>query len=90
MKLSLLNEDFPAHKVLKDNVVDITDAERSKIMSAKAVWHHGKDGNATPAIKKSVVRGKTYYWSATHRCFMSAETLAKAIKDFFKTVKPSS
>lgn len=90
MKLYLLHESGPTHKTLKDNTVKLTDAERQKVMDAKAVWHHGKDGAATPAIRKSTVRGKTYYWSATHRCFASAPTLAKAIKDFFDTVKPSS
>lgn len=90
MKLRLLNESGPQLSTLKDHQVKLTDDERSKVMAAKAVWHHGPGGESSPAIKKAVVRGKTYYFSNTHRCYQIATTLKKAISDFFKTVEPSS
>jgi len=89
MRLAVLNEE-PTIKTLKDNTVKLSDDERTKVMDAKAVWHFGSNGKPSPAVKKSTVRGKTYYWSATHRCYAIATTLIKAIKDFFDTVEPSS
>ncbi len=90
MKLSSLHESGPQFKTLKDAQVKLTDDERQKVMAAKAVWHKGHDGAESPAIKKAVIRGKTYYFSNTHRCFMVAKTIKKAVKDYFETVKPSS
>lgn len=89
MKLSVLFESGPAIKTLKDNEEPLTDEERSKVMKAKATWPFGKNGAASPAVKKSAIRGKIYYWSTTHRCYQAAPTLKQAIKDFHETVEPS-
>jgi hypothetical protein len=88
--LSLLLEGGPKFQTLKDNTVKLTDEEHEKVMDAKAVWHMGKDGAATPAIKKAEINGKTHYYSHTHRCFQSAKTLDEAIKLWREVVKPSS
>jgi YHS domain-containing protein len=90
MQLSFLSESGPEFATLKKHIVKLSDNEREKIMKAKAVWHFGKDGASSPAIKKAVVRGKTYFFSNTHRCFQCTTTLKAAIKQFFETVEPSS
>jgi len=77
-------------KTLKDHQKPLSEPERQQVMKAKAVWHMGKDGGPSPAVKKSVVRGRTYFWSATHRCYQSASTLKQAIRDFHKVVEPSA
>jgi len=70
--------------------VKLTDSERDKVIKANAVWHHGKNGEPTPAIKKAVIGSKTYYYCNTHRCYQSASNLDTAINKFFKTVEPSA
>jgi hypothetical protein len=90
MRLQLLSESGPQYDTLEKNKVKLTDEERNKVMNAAATWHHGKNGGATPAIKKSVIRGKTYFYCNTHRCYQSAKTLDAAINKFFKTVEPSA
>lgn len=90
MHLSLLTESGPQFETLKANQSKLSDAERVKVMNAKAVWHFGSGGKPSPAIKKAIVKGKTYYWSNTHRCYQCSTTLDSAIKQFFDVVKPSS
>ena len=41
------------------------------------------------AIRKSVVNGKTWYWSATHRAYQVRPTLKAAITAYWKIVEPS-
>ena len=89
MRLSLLAESGPSFKTLKDNQVDLTDAERKKVMDAKATWNFNK-GKPSPAVKKAIVSGKTHYFSNTHRCYQVSSSLASAIKQFFDTVEPSA
>lgn len=72
--------ESPKIKTLKDHQVKLDDTERAEVMKAGAVWHH--NGEATPAIRKSVVNGKTWYWCATHRFGQVRSTLAAAIKTF--------
>ncbi len=72
----------PEFKKLKSAAVPLTPEERQKVMAAGAVWHHGPNGEATPAVRKAVVNGKTYYFCATHRAYRIASTLAGAIKHF--------
>ena len=90
MRLSLLSESGPQFDTLEKNKVKLTDDERERTLKAKAVWSFGPGGKPSPAIKKAVVHGETYYYCNTHRCYQSAATLAGAIKKFFDVVEPSS
>lgn len=79
--------ESPEIKTLKDHQQSLDPEERAQVMKAGAVWHHGKDGAASPAVKKATVNGKTWYWCATHRAGRVCPTLKGAIKafDFVKT-----
>ena len=90
MRLSLLNESGPDFDILEKYKVKLTDTERAQVMKAGAVWHFSQNDKPSPAIKKSVVRSKTYFYCNTHRCFQSTKTLNGAIKKFFDVVEPSS
>ena len=72
----------PSQKALKDNRVALDPEERKLVMRRKAVWHHGPGGNASPAIWKSVVNGKTYYGCNTHRAIQVKNNLKAAIRAF--------
>lgn len=88
-----LLQESPEHKTLKDNQVDLEDEEREKAMKAGVTWNHGwKDGKQVPtcALKKSVVKGVTWYWTATHRCYQADKTIAAAIKSYHDVVEPSA
>jgi hypothetical protein len=80
----------PTLKTLEDNVVELTDQERQKVMDAKATWSFGQNGAPSPAIKKSVVDGETWFYSKTHRVYQQDKTLDAAIKSFHEVVEPSS
>jgi len=84
---SISEAKSPKMKALKDNRVELDDAERKEVMRRGAVWHHGKDGKPTPAVWKSEVRGKTYYVCNTHRAAAVKPTLKGAIRafDFIET-----
>ena len=72
----------PELKTLKDNKKKLTPEERDAVMKAGAVWHHGPDGEKTPAVWKAEVKGKTWYGCNTHRAYRVAPTLKGAIKEF--------
>ena len=74
---------------LKENRVPLTDEERQKVMAAKAVWHHGPNGEPSPAVWKSKdpKTGKVTYVTNTHRAYNTAPTLAGAITRFHKFIK---
>lgn len=83
MRLRVISESGPRFKTLKDNTVKLTDEERKKVLDAGATWHmQSDDRKPSPAIKKAVVRGETYYYSNTHRAYRVASSLSQAIKDF--------
>ena len=80
-------EKGPKFDTLKKNKVKLTDEERKEVMDRGATWHHGPNGEETPAVQKAVVKGKTWYWCATHRAGQVKPTLKGAIRayDFIKT-----
>ena len=83
---SLIAES-PEIKTLKKNQVKLEPEEREQAMKAGAVWHPGNHEDPTCAIKKAVVKGKTWYWCNTHRAGQVRPTLKGAIRafDFVKT-----
>lgn len=73
---------------LKDNRKPLTAAEHAKVMKAKAVWHHGPNGEETPAVWKSVGSdGETIFVTNTHRAYNTAPTVDGAIKRFHDFIK---
>jgi len=73
---------------LQKNKKPLTDEERKLVMDRKAVWHHGQNGEATPAVWKSVNdKGKTTYITHTHRAYNTATTVKGAIKRYHDFIK---
>jgi hypothetical protein len=85
--LDELNES--EFKNLEKNKVDLTPEERAEVMKRKAVWHHGPQGQETPAVWKSVnpKTGKTTYITHTHRAYNTASTLKGAISRYHNFIK---
>lgn len=83
----ILAGSTPKIETLKKNKKKLTDEERDQVMKAGAVWHHGPNGEETPAVQKAVVDGKEWFWCATHRAGEVKPTLKGAIKafEFIKT-----
>ena len=66
----------------------LTPGERDECMTGKAVWHHGPNGEETPAVWKSVnKKGKTTYVTHTHRAYNTATTLKGAMSKYHKFIK---
>lgn len=83
-----LVEKASAFAVLQKNKKPLTDDERQLCMKRKAVWHHGKNGEETPAVWKSVDdKGNTTYVTNTHRAYNTATTLKGAIKRYHDFIK---
>jgi hypothetical protein len=80
----------PEMETLKKNKVKLTPEERTEVMKAKAVWHHGADGAETPAIWKAVVKDQTWYVTNTHRAYQAKKTLKAAIKAFHDFIKSTA
>jgi hypothetical protein len=77
----------PDFKTLKKNKVKLTDEERAEVMKREATWHHGLNGEATPAVWKAEVDGKTWFVTATHRAYNVRPTLRGAISRYHKFIK---
>jgi len=92
MKLTFkqyLNEMSEMEK-LKKNKKPLTDEEYKEVMKAKAIWHHGPNGEATPAVWKSVKDGKEIFITNTHRAAASSPTLKGAINKYHNFIKGTS
>jgi hypothetical protein len=77
---------------LKRNKRPLTMLERAQVMAADAVWHHGPNGEPTPAVWKSVnkLTGKTTYVTNTHRAYQARPTLRGAISIYHKFIKTTA
>ncbi len=74
----------PKFKVLHKNKVKLTPEERALVKERGAEWncdHHRS------AVFKSVVNGKTWYVTYTHRCYNVTATLKACIKRFHDFIK---
>ena len=80
-------EGAPEWKTFKKNKVKLTPEERAQVMKAKAVWHHGPNGEETSAVGKAVIDGKTWYETHTHRAVNFSPTLKGAIGRYHKFIK---
>ena len=67
---------------LKKNKKPLSDEEREEVMSRGAVWHHGPNGEETPAVWKSVDGDKCSYVCNTHRAMQVKDTLKGAINAY--------
>jgi hypothetical protein len=81
----MLSESAPDLKELKKHRQILDDEEKSKAKKAKAVWGDGNVG-----VWKSVVNGKTWYVSNTHRLYRTSKTLDGIIDEFHNNVKETS
>ena len=77
---------------LEKNKVPLTDEERVLVMEREAIWNHGPNGEATPAVWKSVDKktGDTTYITNTHRAWNKAPTLKGAINRYHRFIKSTA
>lgn len=91
MRLAELFEASLDYKALKKNKVPLTDEERATVMKADAVWHHGPNGEATPAVWKGKKKsGEVVYVTNTHRLYQTAPSLKGAINKYHTVVKATA
>jgi hypothetical protein len=88
----ILTEGGAQFDKLQKNKKPLTPEEREQVMKAKAVWHHGPNGEATPAVWKSVdpKTKKTTYITHTHRAYNTATTLKGAISKYHSFIKDTA
>jgi hypothetical protein len=86
---SVCESKGPRFDTLKKNRQPLTPEERERVLAAGAVWHQAPGGEASAAIWKSVVNGRTWYSCHTHRCYQVRSTLKGAISAF-KFVKTTA
>lgn len=70
-----LLQESPEFKTLKASQKKLSDEERQAAGEAP--------------IKKSVVNGKTWFWSNTHRCYQVRSGMKAAVAAYWKIVEPS-
>jgi len=76
---------------LQKNKKPLSDEEREQVMKADAVWHHGHNGEATPAVWKSVNKDdKSTYITNTHRAYAAEKSLKAAISKYHSFIKGTS
>jgi len=84
------SSSVPSFETLQKNKVKLTEEERNTVMKAKAVWHHGPNGEETPAVWKSKIKDKVYYVTHTHRVYQAKRTLQAAINAFHNFIKSTA
>jgi len=80
----------PAMNVLKRGKVRLSDDERSEVMDRKAVWHHGPNGEETPAVWKSEVGDATWFVTNTHRAYNARLSLDGACSAYHRGIKQTA
>ncbi len=79
----------PKFKVLRKGQVKLDPEERALVMKRKAVWHMN-GGGPTSAVFKSVVNGKTWYTTHTHRAYNVTPTLKGTINRYHAFIKSTA
>jgi hypothetical protein len=75
-------------KGLKKNQISLSVEERKIVMDSDAVWHHGPNGEATPAVwKSSDSKGNEVFITNTHRAGAVEKTLKSAINKYHNFIK---
>ena len=76
-------------QVLKDNRVPLSNEERKIVMERDATWHHGQNGERTPAVWKSLNKktGKVTFITNTHRAYNTSNSVRGAINRYHKFIK---
>ncbi len=75
-------------KLLNKNKVPLSKEERKKVMNKKAVWHHGPNGEESPAVWKTADKtGKIWYVTNTHRAYQKRPTIEGAISIYHRFIK---
>lgn len=73
---------------LKKNRLPLTSTERAECMKKEATWHHGPNGEATPAVWKSQLEdGKVLFVTNTHRAMQVKNSLSAAINSYHDFIK---
>ena len=77
-------------KALKKNKMVLSPEEREEVMSRKAVWHDGPNGEETAAVWKTKTKsGQIKFICNTHRAWAIKDTLKAAI-NAFKFIKTTA
>ncbi len=77
-------------KALQKGRALLSRKEHERVMEASAVWHHGPNGRATPAVWKSIVGDEVWYITNTHRAFATTRTLEGAIQKYHGFIKSTA
>jgi len=79
----------PKFKVLKRFKVPLSPEERALVMARGATWNNHPDPkkNPIPAVWKSIVNGKTWYVTNTHRAYNVTPTLKGTINRYHAYIK---
>jgi len=73
------------YDTLNKNKVNLTKEEREKVKKLKAEWSDDRS-----AIFKSIVKGKPYYVTHTHRAFQYSPKLETACNMFHNFIKSTA
>ena len=73
-------------QTLKKHRVNLTEEERAKVKKLKGEW----DSDKRSAIMKSMINGKPYYVTYTHRAFNYSPKLEIACKMFNDFIKDTA
>jgi hypothetical protein len=89
-KLAYVAGRGPKFKVLQKGRVELTPEERALVIKRDARWSAGSRGQRNLAVFKSVVNGKKWYTTHTHRAYNVTKTLKGTISRFHKFIKSTS
>lgn len=80
----------PKLDTLKKNKKPLTPEERNAVMREGAVWHHGPNGEETPAVWKAIVDDNEWFVTNTHRAYQCKSTLSAAINVYHSFIKSTA